>query len=284
MVEASLQIFVRDIEASETLSLRKMVLRPDLACVNYRGDDLATTAHFGAYVNGRLVGVASAFNEPLNFPEAQRLPPQHNCVPSAEASVEVCNEGSDLGRDNGSCKELSDQHLGSESNELISEQVSKLTLDASSEPEGMPRVVSKEDGAQKPAGEVTEGITEACSQGGRPASTSSSQVCPNIVVAASEWTQPPQPSVERAIKLASEANSWRIRGLAVELPLRGRGLGSRLISACIQHAVQQRAACIWCVARCSAEPVYEKMGFQRAGQVFQLEGIGPVRYMVQALI
>ncbi|KAH6937138.1 hypothetical protein HPB50_025784 [Hyalomma asiaticum] len=96
--------------------------------------------------------------------------------------------------------------------------------------------------------------------------------------------RPPLPSVERAIQLASEVNSWRIRGLAVDLPLRGRGVGSRLIATCIQHAMDKRASCVWCVARCSAEPVYEKMGFQRAGQDFRLEGIGQVCYMIRALL
>ncbi|KAL3188701.1 hypothetical protein MRX96_022497 [Rhipicephalus microplus] len=104
MVEAPLQCQIRDIVASDTLALRQIVLRPDLVRVDYRGDDLPTTSHFGAYVDGRL------------------------------------------------------------------------------------------------------------------------------------------------------------------------------------HAIDKRASCVWCVARCSAEPVYEKMGFQRAGQDFRLEGIGQVCYMIRALL
>ncbi|KAL3209651.1 hypothetical protein MRX96_038078 [Rhipicephalus microplus] len=82
MVEAPLQCQIRDIVASDTLALRQIVLRPDLVRVDYRGDDLPTTSHFGAYVDGRLVGVVSAFNESLVFPQPMPVKPQkQNCAP-----------------------------------------------------------------------------------------------------------------------------------------------------------------------------------------------------------
>lgn len=268
MVEAPLQCQVRDIVASDTLTLRQSVLRPDLVRVNYRGDELPSTAHFGAYVDGRLVGVVSAFHESLVFPEAYRRPPQqqqHNCAPppaaDPNAAADACIGGSSAVGGQGVCEQEEAARDAS-----VARQVSKLTLNEEEQPEG-------EDG-QRPAHQAPKSEPSAL-----PGAETSKKV--------GNWerpTCPPQPSVERAIQLASEANSWRIRGLAVDLPLRGRGLGSRLISTCIQHAVDKRASCVWCVARCSAEPVYEKMGFQRAGQVFKLEGIGPVCYMIRALI
>lgn len=274
MVEAPLQCQVRDIVASDTLSLRQSVLRPDLVRVNYRGDELPSTAHFGAYVDGRLVGVVSAFHESLVFPETHRRPAQqqqHNCAaPSAaDPTIDACAGGSP---EQGGGKE---KEAGRDAS--VARQVAKLTLDEPS------RIAPKEEELE--GGENGQRAHQAPKS--EPPSTSSTSSAAETSKKVRNWerpTCPPQPSVERAIQLASEANSWRIRGLAVDLPLRGRGLGSRLISTCIQHAVDKRASCVWCVARCSAEPVYEKMGFQRAGQVFKLEGIGQVCYMIRALI
>lgn len=269
MVEAPLQCQVRDIVASDTLTLRQSVLRPDLVRVNYRGDELPSTAHFGAYVDGRLVGVVSAFHESLVFPEAHRRTPQpqqqqqHNCGPPPAAdphTADPCTGGQ--GDQEEAARDAS-----------VAQQVSKLTLSEAS------RAAPKEERAESENGQRVPPQAPK----GEPSAPTSAET-PKKVRNWERPTCPPQPTVERAIQLASEANSWRIRGLAVDLPLRGRGLGSRLISTCIQHAVDKRASCVWCVARCSAEPVYEKMGFQRAGQVFKLEGIGPVCYMIRALI
>lgn len=275
MVEAPLQCQVRDIVASDTLTLRQSVLRPDLVRVNYRGDELPSTAHFGAYVDGRLVGVVSAFHESLVFPEAHRRTPkqqqqqhQHNCAPPPGADPNTADPCTGAAGGQGEQEEAA-------RDASVAQRVSKLTLSEAS------RVAAaKEEQAETEKGQCAPPHQAPKSEPSAPTSAEAPKKVGN-------WerpTCPPQPTVERAIQLASEANSWRIRGLAVDLPLRGRGLGSRLISTCIQHAVDKRASCVWCVARCSAEPVYEKMGFQRAGQVFKLEGIGPVCYMIRALI
>lgn len=295
MVEAPLQCQIRDIVASDTLTLRQSVLRPDLARVDYRGDDLPTTAHFGAYVDGRLVGVVSAFHESLIFPEAQRMaaePQKHNCAPpSADVAVDVPTDdlsttAADL--DVEPAGKLGDQQPGSESNELICDQISKLSVNAPYERhEETARVAADPTADAKAVSDTAQDMNGACREvygpGAMPTG-SKTGTDTSVKVSPERPMRPPLPSVERAIQLASETSSWRIRGLAVDLPLRGRGVGSRLISTCIQHATDKRAACVWCVARCSAEPVYEKMGFQRAGQVFRLEGIGQVCYMIRALL
>ncbi|XP_054929376.2 uncharacterized protein v isoform X5 [Dermacentor andersoni] len=291
MVEAPLPCQIREIVASDTLPLRQSVLRPDLVRVDYRGDELPTTAHFGAYVDGRLVGVVSAFHESLVFPEAQRMAAEpHNCAPpSAGVAADVPTDGlsttaADL--DVEPAGKLGDQQPGSESNELICDQISALSVIAPYErhKETAPAVADPTADTQ-PA--TVHDMNGACREEYGPSvapTGSKTGTGASAKVSAERPVRPPLPSVERAIQLASEASSWRIRGLAVDLPLRGRGVGSRLISTCIQHATDKRAACVWCVARCSAEPVYEKMGFQRAGQVFRLEGIGQVCYMIRALL
>ncbi|KAL3209650.1 hypothetical protein MRX96_038077 [Rhipicephalus microplus] len=83
--------------------------------------------------------------------------------------------------------------------------------------------------------EGAQDMNGACRQGDVPsAGPIGSKVGTETSLESGEYVErpvcPPLPSVEDAILLASQANSWRIRGLAVDLPLRGRGVGSRLIS------------------------------------------------------
>jgi predicted GNAT family N-acyltransferase len=56
-------IDVRQITAAETIALRHAVLRPGrpIQEASFPGDDLPTTAHFGASNNGALLCVASLF-------------------------------------------------------------------------------------------------------------------------------------------------------------------------------------------------------------------------------
>jgi GNAT superfamily N-acetyltransferase len=56
-------IEVRLISAAETLPLRQSVLRPgrSVEAAQFPGDDAPTTRHFGAFRDGRLLGIASLF-------------------------------------------------------------------------------------------------------------------------------------------------------------------------------------------------------------------------------
>lgn len=59
------KLFIKSISAEETRELRHRILRsnqPPEACV-YPGDDDGRTGHFGAFLNGTMVGVASIFCE-----------------------------------------------------------------------------------------------------------------------------------------------------------------------------------------------------------------------------
>jgi predicted GNAT family N-acyltransferase len=59
-------VAVRPVSAEETGPLRLQVLRPDQPpeAVVYPGDDAATSRHFGAWLDDRLVGIASLYAEP----------------------------------------------------------------------------------------------------------------------------------------------------------------------------------------------------------------------------
>jgi predicted GNAT family N-acyltransferase len=58
---------VRQISAAETVPLRHAVLRPGrpVETAFFAGDDLASTKHFGAFRNGRLLCVASLYEAEL---------------------------------------------------------------------------------------------------------------------------------------------------------------------------------------------------------------------------
>ncbi|XP_022644568.1 uncharacterized protein LOC111243378 [Varroa destructor] len=72
---------------------------------------------------------------------------------------------------------------------------------------------------------------------------------------------------------------WRIRGFAVAAKMRSKGLGTKLIEACIRCSKERGGRMVWCVARCTAEVVYKRQGFNRTGDVFVIEGVGRVVHM-----
>jgi GNAT superfamily N-acetyltransferase len=75
----------------------------------------------------------------------------------------------------------------------------------------------------------------------------------------------------------SDDPALRFRGLCVDAPLRGRGLGKRLLDSAIARAALTflSARFVWCNARTSATGFYEACGFEAIGEVFDVPGIGP---------
>lgn len=71
------------------------------------------------------------------------------------------------------------------------------------------------------------------------------------------------------------AGAWRIRGMATAGEHRGRGAGTAVLEALVDHAAEQGATRIWCNARTRAVPLYERAGFTKASDEFDLPGIGP---------
>ncbi len=90
--------------------------------------------------------------------------------------------------------------------------------------------------------------------------------------------------------------AWRLRGMAIAPELQGRGYGSKLLNACVQHVKQSVNAAtsasytqelqpviFWCTARVSAQQFYEQHGFRISGEVFELPDIGPHYIMFRIL-
>ena len=72
-----------------------------------------------------------------------------------------------------------------------------------------------------------------------------------------------------------EPGDWRIRGMATKAEARGRGAGTGVLQALVQHAVDHGARRLWCNARTPALSLYERAGFRATSEEFETPRIGP---------
>ena len=72
-----------------------------------------------------------------------------------------------------------------------------------------------------------------------------------------------------------EPGDWRIRGMATAPDARGRGAGTRVLQALVQHAIENGATRLWCNARTPARNLYERAGFVATSDEFETPRIGP---------
>src|SRR5687767_13200563 len=79
--------------------------------------------------------------------------------------------------------------------------------------------------------------------------------------------------------------AWQLRGMATDERLRKRGIGSRLLEFA-EKSIRQRGMgelLLWCNARTSAAAFYERHGWQRISDVFEVPTIGPHVKMTKRL-
>jgi GNAT superfamily N-acetyltransferase len=72
-----------------------------------------------------------------------------------------------------------------------------------------------------------------------------------------------------------EPGAWRVRGMATAAPARGRGAGSAVLSALLEHARSNGARRVWASVRIPARRLYERAGFVPVSEEFELPQIGP---------
>jgi GNAT superfamily N-acetyltransferase len=72
-----------------------------------------------------------------------------------------------------------------------------------------------------------------------------------------------------------EPGDWRIRGMATKPEARGRGAGTQVLQALVQHAVDHGAKRLWCNARTPALSLYQRAGFRPTSEEFETPRIGP---------
>jgi GNAT superfamily N-acetyltransferase len=70
------------------------------------------------------------------------------------------------------------------------------------------------------------------------------------------------------------ANAWRLRAMATADGFRGQGLGRRVLEAIIDHVSAAGGGLLWCGARISAVPFYERAGFSTLGDSYEEPVIG----------
>lgn len=69
--------------------------------------------------------------------------------------------------------------------------------------------------------------------------------------------------------------SFRLRGMATHPQHRGQGLGSALLSYCIELVRSAGGRVLWCNARTPAVEFYRRAGFETVGEQFETPDIGP---------
>jgi GNAT superfamily N-acetyltransferase len=72
-----------------------------------------------------------------------------------------------------------------------------------------------------------------------------------------------------------EPGDWRVRGMATKPDGRGRGAGTKVLQALVQHATAHGATRLWCNARKRALSLYERAGFEATSDEFETPRIGP---------
>lgn len=79
--------------------------------------------------------------------------------------------------------------------------------------------------------------------------------------------------------------AYQVRGMATEPTHQGKGYG-RLLLAGIEDDLRQHAAteALWCNARTTAVPFYEKSGWTPVGDTFEVPGVGPHLRLFKRLV
>ncbi|HEV2888819.1 MAG TPA: GNAT family N-acetyltransferase [Frankiaceae bacterium] len=68
---------------------------------------------------------------------------------------------------------------------------------------------------------------------------------------------------------------WRLRGMASDPAVRGRGYGAAALRAALDHVREHGGRRVWCNARTGAMGFYERHGFTVVGEEFDLPDAGP---------
>lgn len=68
--------------------------------------------------------------------------------------------------------------------------------------------------------------------------------------------------------------AYQIRGMAVSTAYQGKTYGKRLLEFAEKWCFEQQATVIWFHARATAVPFYEKAGYQKLGNAFEIDTIG----------
>lgn len=68
---------------------------------------------------------------------------------------------------------------------------------------------------------------------------------------------------------------YRLRGMATLPDFQGKGLSSELLKMAFPIIKQNLCTLLWCNARKTATGYYQKVGFERVGEEFDIPTVGP---------
>lgn len=68
---------------------------------------------------------------------------------------------------------------------------------------------------------------------------------------------------------------WRLRGMATAPAVRGQGYGADLLARGLEELRGRGSPLLWCNARTTALGFYERYGFRRRGEEFDVPPLGP---------
>lgn len=75
--------------------------------------------------------------------------------------------------------------------------------------------------------------------------------------------------------MPERGEAWRLRGMATDEALRGRGVGGRVLRHAIGHVAMRGGGLLWCNARIPARRFYERGGFAALGAEWVEPHSGP---------
>lgn len=76
---------------------------------------------------------------------------------------------------------------------------------------------------------------------------------------------------------------WQLRGMATHPDFKGMGLGTEVLAYANTLLLEKGVSYIWCNARASAVPFYEKNMYKVISKEFIIENIGPHFKMIHLL-
>jgi GNAT superfamily N-acetyltransferase len=80
---------------------------------------------------------------------------------------------------------------------------------------------------------------------------------------------------ERFELMPDRADAWRLRGMATDERLRGRGIGRQVVRRVLEHLAAQGGGLLWCHARLPAQAFYERAGLMPVGACWEEPRLGP---------
>ncbi len=78
--------------------------------------------------------------------------------------------------------------------------------------------------------------------------------------------------------------AWQLRGMATDPAVRGTGAGRALVHEGLVRVAARGGDLVWCDARMAAAGFYERMGFTRVTDPYDMAAIGPHVGMVKDLV